>query len=347
MLPPLALAPRPADTVLDLCASPGSKTSLLSALVGMQGLVVANEPSPDRLATLRVNMRHLGCCNVITCKYLGQELPLAQQICSRILLDAPCSGWGTVDKNPQAMRIWGADKTQPLENLQRDLLRAAHALLAPGGELVYSTCTTNEQENEAQVCFARDELGLDVCELPCFPGFSYAPSVPGCLRVHGEQSQAQGFFVAKLRKPGQSELSEPARPHHPPPGEVISSTEFAAQTGLATHFLPAHSFLAVNGRVYLMLDAARIFGARLRWQGLSVGKIAKHTILPDPTLRVFMPPTPDKHALVIDTCADIHGLLAGQSRPCSEKVRLQALYYRNLPLGFLTVKGNRCLWTDR
>lgn len=347
MLPPLALAPHAADTVLDVCASPGSKTSLLSALVGAHGLVVANEPSPDRLATLRVNMRHLGCCNVITCKYPGQELPLPHQSCSHILLDAPCSGWGTVEKNPQAMRMWSADKTQPLEALQRDLLRAAHALLAPGGELVYSTCTTNERENEDQICFARDELGLEVCELSPFPGFSYARSLPGCLLVHGEQSQAQGFFLAKLRKSGQKIAHQPMQPHRPPAGQVLSAREFMAQTGLNTDFLPAHSFLAVNGRLYLMREAAQAISPDLRWQGFSVGKIAGKTILPDPTLRVFMPHEPDEHALVVDACADIHALLAGQSRTCSEKVKKKALYYRNLPLGFLTVKGSRCLWTDR
>ena len=92
MLPPLALAPKPGDKVLDFCASPGSKTGILSQLVGPTGLVLANEPSPDRLATLRVNMRHLGCFNVGTCKYEGQSLPLENDSWPLILLDAPCSG---------------------------------------------------------------------------------------------------------------------------------------------------------------------------------------------------------------------------------------------------------------
>ena len=183
MLPPLALAPESGDRVLDFCASPGSKTGILSSLVGPTGLVLANEPSPDRLATLRVNMRHLGCYNVATCKYEGQSLPLQDDSWPRILLDAPCSGWGTVDKNPKAAQMWAGEKTAPLEILQRELLTKAAGLLAPGGRLLYSTCTTNERENEDQVRFATEHLGLVTEPLAEFPGFRFAPSLPGCLLV--------------------------------------------------------------------------------------------------------------------------------------------------------------------
>ena len=95
MLPPLALNPDRGEMILDMCASPGSKTGMLSSLTGPAGLVLANEPSPDRLATLRVNMRHLGCCNVITCRYEGQDLPLGDDSWPNILLDAPCTATGT------------------------------------------------------------------------------------------------------------------------------------------------------------------------------------------------------------------------------------------------------------
>jgi 16S rRNA (cytosine1407-C5)-methyltransferase len=213
MLPPLALAPRPGDRVLDLCASPGSKTGILSQLVGPTGLVLANEPSPDRLATLRVNMRHLGCFNVATCKYEGQSLPLENDLWPLILLDAPCSGWGTVDKNPKAAQMWAGDKTAPLEALQRELLTKAADLLAPGGRLLYSTCTTNVRENEEQVRFAMDRLGLVPEPLTEFAGFSFDPSLPGCLLVNGEDSLAQGFFLAALGKPGrETQSSRPLRP---------------------------------------------------------------------------------------------------------------------------------------
>jgi 16S rRNA (cytosine1407-C5)-methyltransferase len=346
MLPPLALAPQPGDRVLDFCASPGSKTGILSSLTGPQGLVLANEPSPDRLATLRVNMRHLGCYNVATCKYEGQSLPLEDDSWPLILLDAPCSGWGTVDKNPKAAQMWAGDKTAPLETLQRELLTKAAKLLAPGGRLLYSTCTTNERENEDQVRFAQDHLGLLPLALEEFAGFRFAPSLPGCLLVDAEGSAAQGFFLAALGKPGAEKALAPTSKAELP-GDVISRQEFLARTGLDTGWLPEHSFLSVGGRVYLILEQAARLPGLLRWQGFAVGKSAKDSILADATLRMFVPPVPDAGSLVLERVDTIRELLSGQSLPWTKGAKRLAFYFKKLPLGFLTIKGKRCLWSDR
>lgn len=347
MLPPLALAPEHGDRVLDMCASPGSKTGILSSQVGPAGLVVANEPSADRLATLRVSMRHLGCFNVATCKYEGQNLPLEDDSCPFILLDAPCSGWGTVEKNPAAVRMWAGEKTAPLEILQRDLLTKASALLAPGGRLLYSTCTTNRRENEDQVRFAQDHLGLVPFALPEFSGFCFSASLPGCLLVDGRNSAAQGFFLAGLTKPG-SWGPPPLPPRTHLPGRIVVQDAFFLHTGLDTSWLPEHCFFDVNGRIYLIMEQAlRHLPSELRWQGFAVGKTAKDSILADATLRMFVPPTPESESLILDSVNMIRALLAGQSLSWTGPGKRRAMYFKGLPLGFLTVKGKRCLWSDR
>ncbi len=222
MLPPLALAPEKGAAVLDMCASPGSKTGLLAQLVGPEGFILANEPSKNRLATLRRNLQTLNlfCCATIS--YPGEKIPLPSAPDGRtddsdaainggapgwdyIQLDPPCSGWGTVEKNPQVLRLWRGDKVKPLIGLQRKLLTEAARLLRPGGRLVYSTCTTNFEENESQLRFAREELGLSFLPLEPPPGFSFAdpelPEFAGALRVN-TGTDGQGFFVALLQKPG-------------------------------------------------------------------------------------------------------------------------------------------------
>ena len=203
MLPPLALAPEEGSCVLDVCASPGSKTGFLAQLVGKNGFVLGNEPSRARLATLRANMHACNLLSVSTCTYEGQALPLRPGSWEAIQLDPPCSGWGTVEKHPRVMELWQGEKVQPLVGLQRLLLRQASALLAPGGKLVYSTCTTNVAENEEQVRFAEEELGLERLALTPFPGFVWEelPGGEGTLRVDGQRSAAQGFYVALFRKP--------------------------------------------------------------------------------------------------------------------------------------------------
>ena len=226
MLPPLALAPEPGAAVLDMCASPGSKTGLLAQLTGPDGFVLANEPSRNRLATLRRNLQSLNLFNCATTSYPGEKLSLpsaqegeADALLSRaeaqeqkpgwdyIQLDPPCSGWGTAEKNPRVLRLWQGDKLKPLIGLQRKLLAEATRLLRPGGKLVYSTCTTNSEENEAQLRFAIEELGLAFLPLEPLPGFSFAepesPEFAGSWRV-STGADGQGFFVALLQKPDSS-----------------------------------------------------------------------------------------------------------------------------------------------
>ena len=182
MLPPLALGLAAGESVLDVCASPGSKTGFLAQLAGPEGFVLANEPSPARLATLRANLHQCNLLQAATCSYSGDALPLSPASWRAILLDPPCSGWGTAEKHPRVLKLWQGDKLKTLVSLQQRLLRHCASLLAPGGRMVYSTCTTNEAENEAQVRFAEEELGLVRERLAPFPGFVCRNGPAGTVR---------------------------------------------------------------------------------------------------------------------------------------------------------------------
>ncbi len=208
MLPPLALAPPLGAGVLDMCSAPGSKTGMLSRMVGVGGYVLACEPSAERVGILRMNLRRFNAFNAGSVRLPAQDLPLPEAGWSHIQLDPPCSGWGTLDRNPKARELWSGDRIPPLVALQKTLLAKAAELLAPGGVVVYSTCTTNVQENEEQVRWALDNFDLELESLVPPPGFTFeSPLLPGqdgVLRV-ADDSLGQGFFLARLRKPGGAE----------------------------------------------------------------------------------------------------------------------------------------------
>lgn len=173
-------------------------------------------PRPPRLGTLRANLHVCNLLQAATCSYGGQILPLRPASWDAVLLDPPCSGWGTAEKHPNVLKLWRGDKLKSLTGLQQSLLRSATDLLRPGGRLVYSTCTTNEAENEAQVRFAEEELGLVREYLPPFPGFVWEERGGGedTLRVDGARSKAQGFYLALLRKAATAATGQEATSEH-------------------------------------------------------------------------------------------------------------------------------------
>ncbi|MDR1946869.1 MAG: RsmB/NOP family class I SAM-dependent RNA methyltransferase [Desulfovibrio sp.] len=219
MLPPIALATEQGDCVLDLCAGPGGKSGMLALAAGRTGFVAANEPAPKRSAVLRANLsaHNMLCCVTVSCP--GERFPRPEGGFLRILLDPPCSGWGTAAKHPGIKDLWRGDKIRPLITLQRKLLTRAAELLSPGGRLVYSTCTTNREENEAQIRFACDELGLEFLPPDFYPpAFALEePDLPcfaGVWKVRAPQAEdpglgGQGFFVARLGKKGGTTKEDP------------------------------------------------------------------------------------------------------------------------------------------
>lgn len=211
MIPPVVLDPQPGELVLDVAAAPGSKTSQMAAMMGNAGMIVANDVKGERLAALGLNLQRVGASNVIVTLMQGQNFASAGIKFDRILLDAPCSGTGTIRKSPKTIMMWNPDSIQRLVRLQQKLIMTAWKILKPGGTLVYSTCSTEPVEDEGVVSYllenAPDATCADV-ELPIkcgnavtsFEGKNYHPDVAHCLRLWPQDNDTEGFFVAKLVK---------------------------------------------------------------------------------------------------------------------------------------------------
>lgn len=352
MLPPLALNPPAGAAVLDMCASPGSKSGFLAQLVGKNGFVLANEPNPQRLGTLRANMHAANFLQVGTCSFAGEKIPLREGSLEYILLDPPCSGWGTVEKNPHAIKIWQGSKLRVLQNLQRRLLDRAAFLLAPGGCLLYSTCTTNPAENEAQTRYVEEKHGLERVALQPFAGFCFdeQAAAEGCLLVRGRDSRAQGFYLSLLRKPGTSCISEASVYDIPGDSEI-----FAA------------NFSPVWNRELLAPGTVSVFGDKLRflpgastkivplgfgWQGALLGTINKKGATISPRLHALMRTEVDEThiftKIVVEDVAQIRALLEGRDSgiivPGSGQA---ALWWRRLPLAVVSIKSGRIILPGR
>ncbi len=159
MLPSIVLNPKHDEKVLDLCASPGSKTTQIASMMNNSGLLIANEISMGRLTILTANTLRCGVSNVIVtkkdgnqlCKHIFEKIPSLKF--DKILVDAPCSGEGTIRSTPATNKMWNPKSIIVLSKIQKHLLESALSVLKVGAELVYSTCTHSIEENEEVLDF--------------------------------------------------------------------------------------------------------------------------------------------------------------------------------------------------
>ena len=168
MMPPLALGARPHEDVLDMCAAPGGKTTQIAALTQGAVHLTACEMSMPRAEKLEANLARQGAKNVQVMRIDARELDEFFRF-DRILLDAPCTGTGTVAHgNEKSLRGLTEQLLQKCARSQRALLDRALGALKPGGTLVYSTCSILPQENEDALAEALAKHGD--CELIPFDG---------------------------------------------------------------------------------------------------------------------------------------------------------------------------------
>lgn len=214
MMPVIALNPSSSDYVLDLCASPGSKTTQIASFMGNSGLLVANDNDLGRIIVLNSNLERCGVTNCIVTREDGAKLCeklLKLRIkFDKILVDASCSGEGVIRENPKTLNMWNYKMIQNFARQQKRLIASAFSVVKQGGELVYSTCTLAPEENEEVIQFIIDNFNVEVekPELPIktregieeWQGKKFSGEIKKCCRIYPQDNDGGGFFVARIRK---------------------------------------------------------------------------------------------------------------------------------------------------
>lgn len=201
MLVARVLDPQPGETIVDLCAAPGNKSTHVAQIQGDRGLIYAFEHSPKRLAKMRREIARLGIRSIRTAqkdsRYVDKDLPELRA--DRVIVDPPCTALGV---RPKLYEETGPREVASCAAYQRQFLGTASRIVKRGGVVVYSTCTLPVDENEEVVGYALDELGLELD--------SQSPAVGGqgiggerfrrAQRFDPDLSEAPGYFIAKFVK---------------------------------------------------------------------------------------------------------------------------------------------------
>ncbi|QNM97580.1 RsmB/NOP family class I SAM-dependent RNA methyltransferase [Chitinimonas koreensis] len=215
-LAPIVLGPEAGETVLDLAAAPGGKTSQMAAMMRGEGRLSAVEPVRDRFFRLKANLEQQGAgfvkCYLTDGRSVGGKCP---EMFDRVLLDAPCSSEARFDpRDPASFEHWSPRKVSDCAHKQKRLLQSAWAALKPGGRLLYSTCSFAPEENEGAVAALLKQVGEQASVLPIgldlpnrqptlaeWDGKRYPDALAHAVRVLPD-AVMDGFFLCLLEKRG-------------------------------------------------------------------------------------------------------------------------------------------------
>ena len=188
MLPVEKLDISPNDRVLDLCASPGGKSTQIAAKLNGTGFLIANEINTSRAANLSENIERMGVGNALVVNHDPQTLSAHfPSFFDKVLVDSPCSGEGMFRKNPEAVSEWSVENVKMCAQRSSDILNEAHKMLKPGGRLVYSTCTFAPEEDEECIeHFIKEHEGYELVSME---------------KLWPHKVKGEGHFCAVLIKP--------------------------------------------------------------------------------------------------------------------------------------------------
>jgi NOL1/NOP2/sun family putative RNA methylase len=210
MIPPVVLDVKPGQFVLDMAAAPGNKTVHIGMYMKNKGCLIANDIKGKRVNILIQQIQRCGVLNALVMMKDGRYFNRFENRFDRVLLDTPCSNVGMIRKNFKYLKLWNMSRVESLSQLQKEMVLAGYKALKKGGIMVYSTCTLDPAENEEVVDYLISKTNAEVAEinLPLrktkpfteFRGKKFDNQVKKCLRIHPQDNDTEGFFVAKITK---------------------------------------------------------------------------------------------------------------------------------------------------
>lgn len=327
------LDPQPGETILDLAAAPGGKSTQIAAKMQGSGVLISNEIHPSRAKILSENIERMGIVNtIVTCAAPSELATRFPATFDRIMLDAPCSGEGMFRKDEGAIKEWSPESVQQCAARQWGIIQDAISMLKRGGMLAYSTCTFNRQENEEMIRQILDH----------YPNMMLIKE----HRVWPHLEQGEGHYVALLQN-GQLEEDEATAQLNTSNGSILAndknktkekhnkelSTAWDAYTAWAKEVIP--HFHLPQGRPILFgenlyflpttndlnLTSKQLNKLKLPRAGLQLGEFRKNRFIPAHALAmaVKVNEAHHTHSLVLDT-SQVTSYLHGETIAVDDKL---------------------------
>lgn len=354
-----ALAPKPGERILDLCAAPGGKTTQIAGKMQGEGLLVANEVIGDRAKILSQNVERMGIANCVVCSEPPERLSaLFPAFFDRVLVDAPCSGEGMFRKEEAARGEWSEEAVKLCANRQALILREAAKMVRPGGILVYSTCTFSPEENEGTIAaFLQENAAFCIEEIPFGNLFApgrpdwveeAAPGIERTARLWPHLLSGEGHFIAELRRDGRKNRERNCKSAKEGTARndklcKLVNAFMEEELGIGEAWRKRHPgrLLRFGEQIYLMpCEMPTLTGIRILRPGLHLLTEKKNRFEPAHALALsFRPEEIGKKREI--SHEEALAWLRGESLPCQEEKGWTALFYEGCCLGFGKASGGQ------
>jgi len=276
-------------TVLDLCAAPGGKSSLLSSFFS-NGLVVANEVIKSRAAILQENLTKWGNSHTIVTNNDAKDFQRLDSFFDVIVTDAPCSGSGLFRRDPEAIHEWSTDNVQLCAQRQQRIIADVLPALNNNGVFIYSTCSYSVAEDEAILDWLIDHFGMESIAVQFPPEWNIITSHSAKHRANGyrffpDKVMGEGFFIAAFRKPG-----EAVNKKRKEATLTMATAKEKQQLSAMVQYNDTHSIFMHNEIFHLFpsayIDALKSLSAHLyiRQAGIALGSFKGKTFVPEHAL---------------------------------------------------------------
>lgn len=281
MLPAELLNPVEGDKVADLCAAPGGKTTQLASKLAGSGFILTNDFNPKRTKALAKNVKLAGIKNVLVTYASPSYLALNYaEFFDKVLVDAPCSGEGMFGRDKNAIKNWSPDYVLECQSLQREILKDAVIMLKPGGYLVYSTCTFSPEEDEENISFLIENMGLSLVNNHQFKSMD-SNILNGCVRAWPHLISGHGHFVALLKK----ENSDIKNSEVSINKKHLNLKSFDINNILNFHNnfnqFPNGDLFEFEDSIYLIDDLSNIHvNSKIEYLGVKIGSFLKSKFIP-------------------------------------------------------------------
>lgn len=337
----------PQKRMLDLCAAPGGKSTLLASHLHADDVLVANEVIPSRANILLENIVKWGSANVLVTQNQAEDFKQSGAEFDFILVDAPCSGEGLFRKTPEAVGEWNIDNVRHCELRQQQILQQISGLVAQDGYIIYSTCTYNHHENiDNLVKFAEsnnfESVQLDTSQFPqitviekCgFVGYGFYP-----YKVKGE-----GFFCGVLKNanpPGNNIAFEQNTKARLPIKTINFDLQDFFEDSAGLHFVEGgHDVFAMTEPVFRFYNL--INGKlRIRNAGVRAGTLKGKDFIPAHALALSQLISKNFQGVELDNNEALHYLRKNTIKPQYNVKGYILAQYQGINLGWLKNLGNR------